>query len=141
MAGCGREWGKHAKPDRIGMTFMAINQVSATPEPDRRFRSGGCCIPATSRPIRELRTNWKIKSRPSMALRASWIAATRSGSNTPIELTEEALDRQMRPARQLHWEDMTPLPDEIERAFDQFATYLIQALYLCSDIARSVAWD
>src|SRR5262249_10204634 len=49
------------------------------------------------------------------------------------ELTEEALDRQMRPARQLRWEDMTPLPDDLERAFDQFATYLIQAMYLCSD--------
>jgi hypothetical protein len=27
------EWGKHAKPDRIGMTFMAINRVSDNPQP------------------------------------------------------------------------------------------------------------
>ena len=29
---------------------------------------------------------------------------------------------------------MTPLPDDLERAFDQFLTYLIQCQFLCSDV-------
>ncbi|MGO9056632.1 MAG: hypothetical protein ACLQU2_04505 [Candidatus Binataceae bacterium] len=127
------EWGKHAKPDRVGMTFMAINRVSATPEP-------------TDDSARRLLHSRYIKTHPGIARELEEKIAPKYGTSRELDrrdqiwiehadqLTEEALDRQLRPARQLHWEDMTPLPDEIERAFDQFATYLMQALYLCSDL-------
>ena len=77
------EWGKHAKPDRIGMTFMAINRVSAAPEPSDE--SAHRLL--HSRYIKThsgLAPNWKKRSRPSMAPRANWIAAIRFGSNMPI---------------------------------------------------------
>ncbi len=126
------EWGKHAMPDRIGMTFMAINRVSANPEP-------------TNEPAKRLMHSRYIKTHHAIAPELEEKIAPKYGTAREMdrrdqvwiehaaELTEEALDRQVRPARQLHWEDMTPLPDDLERAFDQFATYLIQALYLCSD--------
>ncbi|HKD69730.1 MAG TPA: hypothetical protein VKB84_23025 [Candidatus Binataceae bacterium] len=126
------EWGKHARPDRIGMTFMAINRVSSNPEP-------------TNEPARRLMHSRYIKTHRSISPELEEKIAPKYGTAREMdrrdqvwiehaaELTEEALDRQMRPARQLRWEDMTPLPDDLERAFDQFATYLIQAMYLCSD--------
>jgi hypothetical protein len=132
VGGLWSEWGKHARPDRIGMTFMAINRVSANPEPsDDSFR-------------RLLHSRY-IKTHPGIERELEDKIAPKYGTSRELdrrdqvwiehagELTEEALDRQMRPARQLRWEDMTPLSDEMERAFDQFATYLLQALYLCSD--------
>jgi hypothetical protein len=126
------EWGKRAKPDRIGMTFMAINRVSDNPEP-------------TNESARRLMHSRYIKTHHAIAPELEEKIAPKYGTAREMdrrdqvwiehaaELTEEALDRQLRPARQLHWEDMTALPDDLERAFDQFATYLIQALYLCSD--------
>lgn len=126
------EWGRRAKPDRIGMTFMAINRVSANPEP-------------TNEPARRLMHSRYIKTHHAIDPELEEKIAPKYGTPREMdrrdqvwiehaaELAEEALDRQIRPARQLHWEDLTPLPDDLERAFDQFATYLIQALYLCSD--------
>ena len=52
----------------------------------------------------------------------------------PDQLAEEALDRQMRPAHQLHLGGHGSASRRAERTFDQFATYLMQALYLCSDL-------
>jgi hypothetical protein len=133
VGGLWSEWGKRAKPDRIGMTFMAINQVSATPEP-------------TDDSFRRLLHSRYIKTHPGIQRELEDKIAPKYGTSRELdrrdqvwiehagELTEEALDRQLRPGRQLRWEDITPLPDELERAFDQFATYLMQALYLCSDI-------
>ncbi len=126
------EWGRHAKPDRIGMTFMAINRVSANPEP-------------TNEPARRLMHSRYIKTHRMIPPELEEKIAPKYGTAREMdrrdqvwiehaaELTEEALDRQLRPARQLRWEDMAPIPPELERAFDQFATYVIQALYLCSD--------
>jgi len=126
------EWGKRAKPDKIGMTFMAINRISANPEP-------------TNEPARRLMHSRYIKTHHAIDPEMEEKIAPKYGTPREMdrrdqvwiehaaELAEEALDRQIRPARQLHWEDMTPLGAGVERAFDQFATYLIQAMYLCSD--------
>jgi hypothetical protein len=126
------EWGKRAKPDRIGMTFMAINAVSANPEP-------------TNEPARRVNHSRYIKTHPAISRELEEKIAPKYGTaremdlryqvwiDEAAELAEEALDRQMRPARQLRWEEMTPLSTDLERAFDQFATYLIQAFHLCSD--------
>ncbi len=126
------EWGKQARPDRIGMTFMAVNRVSANPEP-------------TNAPARRLMHSRYIKTHHAIPPEMEEKIAPKYGTAREMdrrdqvwiehaaELTEEALDRQMRPARQLRWEEMTPLAEDLERAFDQFATYLIQAMFLCSD--------
>lgn len=126
------EWGRRAIPDRIGLTFMAINRVSANPEP-------------TDSPARRLAHSRYIKTHPAITPELEEKIAPKWGTPREMdrrdqvwidhaaELAEEALDRQMRPARQLKWEEMTALPDDLERAFDQFATYLMQAMYFCSD--------
>jgi hypothetical protein len=112
---------------------MAINRVSANPEPN-------------TAPARRLLHSRYIKTHRAIPSELEEKIAPKYGTSREMdrrdqvwiehaaELAEEALDRQIRPARQLRWEEMTPMPDELERAFDQFATYLIQVLYLCSDM-------
>ena len=105
------EWGKHAKPDRIGMTFMAINRVSAAPEP-------------SDESAHRLLHSRYIKTHSGIGPELEEKIAPKYGTSRELDrrdqiwiehadqLAEEALDRQMRPARQLHWEDMAPLPDD-----------------------------
>jgi hypothetical protein len=126
-------WGVRAKPDAIGMTYMAINRVSAYPEPaETGFR-------------RTLHSRY-IKTNPAIGPEMEEVLAPKYG--TPMELdrkfqvwiegaaqlAEEALARQWRPTRTLRWEQRTALDPELERAFDQYLTYLMESQYFCSDV-------
>ena len=126
-------WGMKARPDKVGMTYMAVNKVSPAAEP---ADVGGARVVLTryvkpdSRlsPEQEERVNPKYGGSRELDHKYDvWI------DDAP-QLAEEALERQWRPGRTLRWEEMRPLPPEIERAFDQFLTYIIQCQYLCSDI-------
>ena len=125
-------WGMKAKPDQLGMTYMAINKVSPAPEPPdvgvarwthTRYVKTHSAMP------KEVVSRFAPKYGGSRELDRKyqvWIEGA-------AELAEEALAHQWRPSRTLRWEEMKPLSPDLERAFDQLLTYLIQCEYFCSD--------
>ncbi|MEE9284433.1 MAG: hypothetical protein V3V35_01755 [Dehalococcoidia bacterium] len=126
-------WGNKARLSDMGLTYMAVNEVSTTPEPAEVG-------------FRRLLHSRFIATNPAISREIEEILAPKYGTPRELEhkyevwiddaalLTEEALDRRWYPNRDLRWEEMQPLPQDLERAFDQFLTYLIQSQYFCSDV-------
>jgi hypothetical protein len=124
-------WGIKAEPDRVGMTYMAVDRAYPTEVPE-------VGIP------RFIYSRY-IKPDPAISPDMAERMAPKFGGPRELDrryevwvddigaLAEEALDRQWHPTRDLRWEEMTPLAPEMERAFDQLLTYLIQCQYFCSD--------
>ena len=126
-------WGIKAEPGPEGLTYDAVNRVSPAPEPGEvgfkrllhtrhvKLHPGipdelGEQLAPKHRTPRELERKYEV-----------W--APEVGA-----LAEEALARQWHPTLTVRWEEMESLPEELERAFDQLLTYLIQAQYFCSDV-------
>ncbi len=128
------QWGKHAKPDGVGLTFGAINKVTVYPEPPeigptRSFAYSRWVTLDPEMPAASIAAMPKYGGTREFDRRdAVWV----EGAG---ELAEEALDRQWRPTRTLKWEEMQALPDDLERAFDQLLTYLIQCQIIAADIS------
>ena len=127
-------WGCRAQPDKVGMTYMSINKVSSSPEPaevgfNRYLHSRYIKTNPTLGPqLDQVMTPDEFGTPREIDRKfKAWIVGA-------AELAEEALDRQLRPTRHLRWEEMAPLTPHLERAFDQYATYLMQCQYLCSDL-------
>ncbi|MCE2391390.1 MAG: hypothetical protein J4G09_07890 [Proteobacteria bacterium] len=126
------EWGKRARPDAVGMTYMAVTEVCDRPVPEVQA-------------YRRLMHSRFVKPSPRVPENLEERLAPKWGGAREIEekyevwiddagpLAEEALDRQWRPALSLRWEDMQRLPPPLERAFDQILTWLLQCEYFCSD--------
>jgi hypothetical protein len=126
-------WGIKADPGPEGLTFDAVNRVSPAPEPDEVG-------------FKRLLHSRHVKLHPGIPDEMGERMAPKHGTVRELELkyevwapevaalAEEALARQWRPALTLRWEEMEPLSSELERAFDQLLTYLIQAQYFCSDV-------
>jgi hypothetical protein len=55
-------------------------------------------------------------------------------SDNSADLYEEAIQRRWRPATDIPWTTIEPLPDEIERAMGQFCTHLCERGLLAGDI-------
>ena len=100
-------WGMKARPDKVGMTYMAVNKVSPAAEP---ADVGGARVVLTryvkpdSRlsPEQEERVNPKYGGSRELDHKYDvWI------DDAP-QLAEEALERQWRPSRTLRWEEMRP---------------------------------
>lgn len=126
-------WGCAAPPGPDGLTFDRINNVSGAPEPSDRGYA-------------RLRLTRYVALHPSITPEMSERIAPKQSAEREVDrkhlawaddagkLAEEAMARQWRPGLTVRWEEMERLSPQRERAFDQFATYLIQAQQFCSDV-------
>lgn len=114
------ERGMWAKPGRRGLTLEEINKGSYGVAPAESHTS-------------------------TMALRGSATRAgvPRMGYTLPLKsdiwsenaamLYEEAVQRQWSSATDIPWEELKPLPDDIERAYSQFCTFLTEVEFIAGD--------
>ncbi len=126
-------WGLKAKPDAMGMSYMAVNKVSPAGEPPE---IGAARLTQTRYVATDPRIAGEEIERaiaPKYGLQRELDRKYDVWVDGAPQLAEEALSRQWRPTLHLRWEEMEPLSPDLERAFDQFLTYLIQCQYFCSD--------
>ena len=117
----GTEWGVKARPGRKGLTLDEINKGSYGEVPEISHNFTGRPRGAAARPeAPRLGTRWQSKSE-------SWAA-------TVAMLYEEAQQRQWSSARDIPWEELTPLPDDVELAMCQLCTFLTQVEFIAGDL-------
>jgi hypothetical protein len=114
------DWGARARPGKRGLTLDEINigaygvipadSRSATMRPRGAAARAG--VPATGYYIREAGNVW---------------------SQNATLLYEEAVQRQWSSATDIPWRELAPLPDEIERAMCQLATFLTEVEFIAGD--------
>lgn len=122
------EWGIRATPDKRGMTLSDIQIGSYGEPPDVSDNLTGRPRGAAPRPDAYRIGGYGVRTKSDI-----WLtnAAT---------LYEEALQRQWSSATDIPWETIKPLPDDIERAQCQLATFLTEVEFVAADIpARWVA--
>jgi hypothetical protein len=116
----GSEWGIHAKPGKRGLTLDEVNIGSYGRVPpysdtqDARLRGAAVRpgVPHTGYQIREAATVW---------------------SQNATMLYEEAVQRQWSSATDIPWQDIAPLPDNIEHAMCQLCTFLTEVEFIAGD--------
>ena len=126
-------WGMKARVDKRGLTWSAINEISHIGDP-----------PEVGEPhLTQVRY---VKAYPLLPEEMREKMSPKWGGHREIEhkyevwsdetpaLVEEALSRRWYAGRDIAWKEMSPLPDDLERAFDQYLTYLIQCQLFCSDL-------
>jgi len=116
----GSERGFWAKPGRRGLTLEEINQGlygevpewsdSATAAPRGAARRAG--VPRIGYTIPRKGDIW---------------------SQNAAMLYEEAVQRQWSSATDIPWEELRPLPDDVERAYSQFCTFLTEVEFIAGD--------
>lgn len=57
-----------------------------------------------------------------------------------VPLYEEAISRQWSATRDIPWEDLKPLPDDLERAQSEFCTFLTEVEMVASDFPAKWLW-
>jgi hypothetical protein len=117
----GTERGIAAKPGRKGLTLEEINVGSYgdVPESSRNY---------TGRP----RGAARRPSAPRTAIH--WDQKAEVWSSSIAMLYEEAIARQWSSATDIPWDQLTPLPDELERAMCQLCTFLTQVEFIAGDL-------
>jgi hypothetical protein len=112
-------WGIKAKPSKRGLTLMDIEAVSNTPAPD------------VAPPVMVTRGGaWRREAPPRQwEVNHKYLVWTDSIAS----LYEEGSSRQWSATKDIPWEKLTPLPDEVERAFCQVITHLASVEYTAND--------
>jgi len=115
------EWGIRAKPTKHGLTIGALNVGTYGDIPDEwPYKTE---MPRGAYPIPGIPTmGYSIYEKAEL-----W-------SDNCADLYEEAIQRRWRPATDIPWETMEPLPDEIERAMCQLCTFLCEKALLAGDV-------
>ena len=114
------ERGFWAKPGRRGLTLEEINQGSYGVSPDEsdaltmapRGAATRNDVPRIGYHIRKKSDTW---------------------SQNAAMLYEEAVQRQWSSATDIPWEELKPLPDDVERAYSQFCTFLTEVEFIAGD--------
>jgi hypothetical protein len=115
------EWGTRAKPTKKGLTLEAINIGRYGDIPDvwefkTEMPRGAVAVPgveAMGYTIYEKQELW---------------------SDNAAALYEEAIQRRWRPATDIAWDSLQPLPDDLERAICQICTHFSEKGQLEADI-------
>ena len=115
------EWGIRAKPTKRGLTMGAINigtygEVPDTWEYQTEMPRGAMPIPGVEG------MGYSIYQKQEV-----W-------ADNCADLYEEAIQRRWRPATDVPWDAIRPLPDDIERAFCQICTHLSEKAQLEGDV-------
>ncbi len=123
-------WGNRAEmsdPER-GLTLLDINKTYAgEPEdaPELRTMAPRGAVVEPDVPDMGYRYNKKYEV---------W-------SENVVSLYEEAVARQWSATRDIPWEDLKPLPDDLERAQCQIATFLSEVEMIASDFPAKWLWQ
>ncbi len=115
------EWGTRAKPTKHGLTLDAINIGKYGDIPDvwehqTELPRGAIPIPG-------------VESMGYSVYEKQELWADNVG-----ELYEEAIQRRWRPATDIPWDTLEPLPDDVERAICQICTHLSEKAQLEADV-------
>jgi hypothetical protein len=115
------ELGMRAKPGRRGLTLEEINKGSYGSPP----------AVATSNATAALRGAATRNGVP----RIGYMVPKKSDiwSENAAMLYEEAVQRQWSSATDIPWDELTPLPDDVERAYSQFCTFLTEVEFIAGD--------
>jgi hypothetical protein len=115
------EWGTRAKPTKHGLTIGAINVGKYGEVPDQwtnqtEMPRGAVAIPGVEG------MGYSIYEKQEL-----W-------ADNAADLYEEAIQRRWRPASDVPWAELKPLPDDLERAICQICTHLSEKAQLESDV-------
>lgn len=115
------EWNTRAKPTRHGLTLEAINIGKYGEVPDiwefqTEMPRGAVPIPGVEG------MGYSIYQKQEV-----W-------SDTCARLYEEAIQRRWRPATDVPWTEIEPLPDDVERAICQICTALSEKAQIQADV-------
>ena len=114
------ELGMSAKPGRRGLTLEEINKGSYGNAPLTSSTATGVLRGAATRPGVP-RLGYMLPYKADI-----W-------SENAAMLYEEAVQRQWSSATDIPWEELTPLPDDVERAYSQFCTFLTEVEFIAGD--------
>ncbi|MCH7836395.1 MAG: ferritin-like domain-containing protein [Chloroflexi bacterium] len=114
-------WGVRAKPGRKGLTLEEIEIGPYGDVPDRTenqtFRPRGAAsrrgTPRVGHPYKDKAEVWSANS---------------------AMLYEEAVQRQWSSATDIPWDEVKPLPDDLERAMCQLCTFLTEIEFIAGDV-------
>jgi len=115
------EWGMRAKPGNLGLRLkdIGIGSYGIIPDHGAEHRSmapRGSSIPSDV-PSLDFTVNDKAEC---------W-------ADNVMELYEEAVARQWSSARDIPWDELKPLPDDLERAMCQLCTFLTEVEFIAAD--------
>ncbi|HXK33512.1 MAG TPA: hypothetical protein VNM91_05810 [Dehalococcoidia bacterium] len=115
------EWNTRARPTKHGLTLEAINIGKYGEVPDEwpyqtEMPRGAVPIPGVEG------MGYSIFQKQEV-----W-------SDACARLYEEAIQRRWRPATDVPWESIQPLPDDLERAIDQICTHISEKEQLEADV-------
>lgn len=115
------EWGTRAKPTKKGLTIEAINVGKYGEVPDAwEYQTE---MPRGAIPIQGVEgMGYSIYEKQEL-----W--ADNAGA-----LYEEAIQRRWRPATDVAWDTLQPLPDDLERAICQICTHFSEKAQLEADV-------
>ena len=115
------EWGVRAKPTKHGLTLDAINIGKYGDIPDVwEYKSE---MPRGAVPIRGVEAmGYTVYEKQEL-----W-------ADNAAQLYEEAIQRRWRPATDIDWASIQPLPDDLERAICQICTHLSEKAQLEADV-------
>lgn len=114
------ELGMSAKPGRRGLTLEEINRGSYGNAPLTSSTATAVLRGAATRPGVP-RLGYMLPNKADI-----W-------SENAAMLYEEAVQRQWSSATDIPWEELTPLPDDVERAYSQFCTFLTEVEFIAGD--------
>jgi hypothetical protein len=114
------ELGMSAKPGRRGLTLEEINRGSYGVSPAASSTATGVLRGAVTRPGVP-RLGYMLPKKSDI-----W-------SENAAMLYEEAVQRQWSSATDIPWDELTPLPDDVERAYSQFCTFLTEVEFIAGD--------
>ncbi len=120
-------WGVRSSLSSRGLTLMDINKAYAG-EPDN-------VAPTDSMAPRGALLDEEY---PGMGY--SMNAKYEVWSDNVVPLYEEAVSRQWSATRDIPWQDLKPLPDDLERAQCEFCTFLTEIEMIASDFPAKWLW-
>jgi hypothetical protein len=124
------QWGVRATPSARGLTLMDINDAYAG-EPDDVAPTDS--MAPRGAPIDD------PESLPGMGYTMN--SKYQVWAENVVPLYEEAVSRQWSATRDIPWEDLKPLPDDLERAQSEFCTFLTEVEMIASDFPAKWLWQ
>ena len=116
------EWGNEVIPGRHGLTLEDIQVGAYGDVPDQSDNMTGRPRGAVPRPDAFRVGSYVVRTKSDI-----WLA-------NAAMLYEEALQRQWSSATDIPWHTIKPLPDDIERAECQLATFLTEVEFVAADV-------
>ena len=118
-------WGRRAKPSARGMTYTDINNIRGYGQmPDRAEWLNFAPRGSVREPYREEMPtigDYSVLNKGEL-----W-------ADNVLTLYEEAKARQWNATRDIPWEDLKPLPDDLEKATCQLCTFLTEVEFVAGD--------